>query len=111
MRVYVGRACRGYTESPLHNPFQGLSKEEALARYRVWLRDAIRDPASAQARELVRLAELVAADAEVTLLCWCATTPAGLRATDPHICHAQIVAGIIEKVSRRIKGEVEPPER
>jgi hypothetical protein len=91
--VYVGRACAGWPASPLGNPFKRAvvgSKEEAISRYRAWLRSVVRralagealPPAEAAAwAELARLARLAAAGEALTLGCWCA----------PAACHAEVI--------------------
>lgn len=113
VRVYTGRACRGYKESPLGKPREFTpDKGPVLEQYRTWLREKVKDPRSPQTKELLRIAALVAGGKKVTLLCWCAKDANGLTSEDlPFICHAQIVGEVVERVARRIKGEVEPPER
>lgn len=94
-RVYIGRACRGYAQSPLANPWKVEEKRgETLARYRDWLREALKDPTSPQAREVFRLGQLVAAGEDLVLLCWCA----------PRSCHGDLVAEVVAKVGNRLVG-------
>ena len=96
--VYVGRACAGWPASPLGNPFKRAvvgSKEEAISRYRAWLRSVVRralagealPPAEAAAwAELARLARLAAAGEALTLGCWCA----------PLACHAEVIRDAVQ---------------
>jgi len=96
--VYVGRACAGWAASPLGNPFKRAaigSKEEAIHRYRAWLRSVARrasagealEPAEAAAwAELLRLAKLAAAGEQLALGCWCA----------PAACHAEVVCDAVQ---------------
>jgi len=95
VRVYIGRACRGYSRSALANPFRRDdegSKEQAILRYREWLRDQLREPNSAAAREILRLGQMVAGGTEVTLLCWCS----------PASCHGDVVQVAVERVASRL---------
>jgi hypothetical protein len=103
VRVYVGRKCRGYAESPLHNPHFGGGKEDALEGFRTHLRRELADPRSPAALEVVRLAELHAAGHPITLLCWCAPGPEGLPLDGVVICHAQIIGQVVEKVSEKLR--------
>lgn len=86
---YVGRACYGYPESPLHNPIK-LGKaddiREVLKGYRQHLlaRIAARDPGII--KELKRLKAL-AQQGDLTLLCWC---------KKGYPCHAHVIAEILE---------------
>lgn len=103
LRVYVGRKCRGYPESPLHDPHFGGSKEDALEGFRTHLRRESADHKSPAACEILRLARLHAAGHPITLLCWCAPGPEGIPLDGEVICHAQIIGQVVEKVSRRIR--------
>jgi len=95
-RVYVGRACRGYPQSPLANPWRAPEKEreQTLARYRVWLREALQDKDSPQAQEILRLAKKVAAGERLALLCWC----------KPKNCHGDIVQEAVDRLALTIGG-------
>lgn len=96
--VYVGRSCAGWLGSPLGNPFKRAvvgSKEEAIRRYRTWLRsvvdraiaDELLPPAETAAwAELLRLARLAAGGEQVKLGCWCA----------PSACHAEVVRDTVQ---------------
>jgi hypothetical protein len=95
--VYVGRACAGWPASPLGNPFRRAvagSREEAIRRYRAWLRSIVRcalagdplpPPEAAAWAELVHLARLAAAGEALTLGCWCAPLP----------CHAEVMRAAV----------------
>ena len=85
--TYVGRACYGYPESPLHNPFRVGTVPDAIEAYRTYLRARVeaRDPGIIQ--ELKRLKAL-AETGELTLLCWC-------RPKQP--CHARVIAEFLEQ--------------
>ena len=94
IRVYVGRACRGYPQSPLGNPYRASEggRDQALTQYRAWLTEALQDARSPAAAEVIRLARLVAGGADLVLLCWCA----------PKDCHGDIVAEAVEKLAARM---------
>ena len=97
VRVYVGRHTCGYKASPLGNPIKlgaGATKGETLEAYRDWLRGAVKGGSSPQAKELVRLASLVAAGEDVVLLCWCHPAP----------CHGDVICAAVERVAARING-------
>lgn len=93
--VYIGRP------SPLGNPFSHLhgtkaevvvpSRDEAVERYRQWLRTQWQQGGSAKA-ELVRLARLYKSTGKLTLVCWCA----------PERCHGHILAEVIPLVAERL---------
>ena len=106
VRVYTGRKCRGYEDSPLGKPasFKG-GREHVLEQYRSWLKDKLQDSSSPQAKEILRISKLVASGYPVTLLCWCAKDSQGLTTQDqPYTCHAQIVGEVVEKVAARLGG-------
>lgn len=94
-RVYIGRACRGYLQSPLANPWKvEQDRGETLDRYRDWLREMLTNSTSPQAREILRLGQLVADGEDLVLLCWCA----------PKNCHGDLVAEVVQKVAARLGG-------
>lgn len=95
IRVYIGRACRGYPQSPLANPYRASKggRELAITQYRTWLQDALQDAGSPQAVEMVRLARIVADGGELVLLCWCHPKP----------CHGDIVAVAVERLAARLR--------
>lgn len=99
-RVYIGRRCQGYVESPLANPFRSKDlpggKEEAIAKYQVWLRSQLRDKSSAPAQEILRLGRLASEGASLVLMCWC----------HPSACHGDIVCAAVLEVARRIQSQV-----
>jgi hypothetical protein len=79
--IYVGRPRRGQV-SPLGNPFplSKYSREESIARFRVWLWDRI----CAKDRKILQaLWEIVSATeaGDVNLICWC----------KPLACHGDVV--------------------
>lgn len=88
--VYVGRAMKGISASPLGNPYTGNG---AIERFYEWLRDAYKaDRAgratlaqSEAARELRRLAEQYRETGHLTLACWCAPDP----------CHSDVIASAV----------------
>ena len=86
---YVGRACYGYPESPLHNPFK-LGKaddiREILKAYRQHLLARIQAGDPGIIKELTRLKAL-AQQGDMTLLCWC---------KKGYPCHAHVIAEILE---------------
>ncbi len=73
---YVGRP------SPLGNPFPlgPRSREKAIAQYREWLEEKVRQRDPAVCGELDRLYKLARAG-EVCLVCWCHPLP----------CHAEVI--------------------
>jgi hypothetical protein len=98
-RVYIGRACRGYAQSPLANPWKiGQDRDETLGRYRDWLRETLKDTTSPQAQEILRLGHLVSAGEDLVLLCWCS----------PSACHGDLVAEVVQKVASRLGGSNPP---
>lgn len=94
IRIYVGRPAQDYPGSPLANPWKiERDRGETLVRYREWLREALKDTQSPQAQEILRMGQLVAAGADVVLLCWCA--PAG--------CHADVICEAVDRVANRLR--------
>ena len=93
VRVYIGRACRGYPQSPLANPHKVADhgRGNTLGLYREWLREALKDLEHPATREIIRLAHLVLKE-DVVLLCWCSPAP----------CHGDIVKKAVEKLSSRL---------
>lgn len=94
VRVYIGRACRGYPQSPLANPYRSSelgSKDLALQAYRDWLKSQLRDSQTPAALEILRLSQ-TALEEQVTLLCWCTPAP----------CHGDIVREAVEKLMVRL---------
>lgn len=78
--LYIGRACNGHKESPLHNPFaKGKHGGAALDLFRrhLWGRIRAKDKAVLRALDDVT--------AEHRLVCWC-LNPDGYG-----LCHGQIV--------------------
>ena len=81
---YVGRRMPGRPGSPLGNPFKVAQHGTAAALnlYRLWLRDALEEPGSAQRTEIDRLLAILRARGSLTLLCWCKGS---------ETCHAAII--------------------
>ena len=74
--VYVGRP------TVLGNPYtlKEYHRTDAIARYRLWLRQQWRRGGAVR-QELERLAAKYRRDGQLTLLCWCAPLP----------CHADVI--------------------
>lgn len=86
--VYCGRACNGWREGPLANPFvltRESERSRVLAQYREWLAEQV----AGDNREVVAALANLAADA--TLGCWCV----------PRACHCDT---IIEFATRLREG-------
>ena len=69
------------------NPFvvgRDGSREEVIAKYRLWLWGRLQEPDSTQERELRRLLAQ-AVEGELELLCWC----------HPLHCYAEVVRGAV----------------
>jgi uncharacterized lipoprotein YddW (UPF0748 family) len=105
VRIYTGRACRGYEASPLGKPaWMTRDKGPPLDQYRDWLREKLQTD-TPQRREILRISHLLAEGQQVTLLCWCAKTNEGLDSSqEPYRCHAQVIAKVTEEVARRMLG-------
>jgi hypothetical protein len=91
--VYIGRRCGRYPEgSPLanthgfkHGPRDGLERDLSIARYESDLEAALKDPASPQSIEIIRLARLAEKEGKLSLVCWCKPKP----------CHGDVVRRVI----------------
>jgi hypothetical protein len=83
----------------LGNPYRPAAGQigSTLPAYHAWLRDALRDPASAQMQALGEICD-AAELGPVELACWC---------EDPALCHASIVA---KAVHRHLKVKAPLPE-
>jgi len=105
VRIYTGRACRGYAASPLGKPeWMTRDKGPPLEQYRDWLRENLKSD-TPQRQEVLRISQLLAEGEQVTLLCWCAKNNDGLDSSqEPYRCHAQVIAKAAEEVARRILG-------
>jgi Domain of unknown function (DUF4326)/YspA, cpYpsA-related SLOG family len=97
--IYVGRP------TVLGNPstLQAYTRTDAIARYRIWLRQQWQRHGEVHAA-LLQLARLYTARAQLTLLCWCA----------PQRCHAEVireaVLGIVQHgLVERPPGHQAPP--
>jgi hypothetical protein len=79
--VYIGRP------SLLGNPYRAsvCGRQKAIMLYRRWLWDRINERGEVY-DEVMRLAELVAKQGDLTLICWCS----------PEQCHGDIVKRSIE---------------
>ena len=89
MKITIGNKNKGHRgeyvgrPSPLGNPFTlsaRRSRDEAIALYRGWLGDKVRQGDPAVCGELDRLYEL-ASLGSVCLVCWCHPLP----------CHAEVI--------------------
>ena len=72
------------------NPFRledGYTREEAIAKYHVWLREKYRER-TAVYQALIRLVERVEAGEHLCLICCC----------KPKACHADVIKDAIEKI-------------
>ena len=85
--VYIGRACAGWKQSPLANPFaigKDESRESVIEKYRHWLWREIQIRGSVY-RELMRLSGIYAEGGKIVLACWCF----------PQTCHGEVIARAI----------------
>lgn len=86
--VYVGRP------SPLGNPYligTHGNRLQVIEKYRAWLAEKLRNPASHAAREMFRLCNIVERGEDLELVCWCAPLP----------CHAEVIKETIEEIVRK----------
>ena len=93
--IYIGRP------SPLGNPFTHRpgtlaevvvgSRDEAVDRYRDWLRKQWQAGGPARA-ELLRLARIYKDTGQLTLVCWC----------HPERCHGDVLAEVIPLVAEKL---------
>ena len=86
--IYCGRACGGWPESPLANPFhleREKDRERVIGLYRQWLQARIAED------DRVIVSALLALPPDAVLGCWCA----------PRRCHCDV---IIEVASRLREG-------
>lgn len=88
--VYVGRSMRDIEGSVLGNPYKvkphgSHERAESVELYRRWLWEHIRHGAGDVYEEVMRLKNL-AAQGDLTLVCWCAPLP----------CHGTIIAKAIQ---------------
>lgn len=94
--IYIGRYSNMHAllASPLANPYKlmDMSRERTLEFYRKWLWGRIAEQGRAY-QELVRIAELVKAGDEVTLMCFCSPEP----------CHGNVIVKAIEWMLREGK--------
>ena len=87
--VYVGRACAGWSESPLGNPFRvgpSCSRQAAIARYRGWLWGVVQARSGPAWEALLGLVSRVQAGESVVLGCWCSPLP----------CHGEVIASAVQ---------------
>ena len=88
IRIYVGRP------TPLGNPFSHMNntlaqflvkdREEAVAKYRVWLLDEIKR--SPEINHKIHMIKDLARNSNIELECWCYPQP----------CHADVIKQVIE---------------
>jgi hypothetical protein len=85
--IYIGRSGKGQY-SPLGNPFQmgrDGTRDEVVAKYKVWLWNQIQSNNSEVINELKKIAYYSATN-EVILVCFCA----------PLACHGDVLIKCIE---------------
>lgn len=89
--AYVGRP------SPLGNPYvigKHGSREEVIAKYRIWLWSKIKSNDPVVCAELHRLVKLYKSNGEnLVLTCWCSPLP----------CHADVIKAAIEWHLSKVK--------
>lgn len=88
--VYIGRDMPGLKGSRWGNPYRGEDRWSNLARYRSWLVVQLADPEFRAATHALR---------GKVLGCWCAPR-GGLTATEPLVCHGQILMAWLEMQAR-----------
>lgn len=96
---YIGRG------SPLGNPYSHqegtsapykvASREEAIEKYRIWLREQIKKPNFKVIEELDRLLYKAISEGELKLRCYCAPAP----------CHGDVIKEYLEKAIERFYRE------
>jgi len=108
---YVGRpSCLG-------NPFPVRSSKltsvrastlsESLLLYDAWLTDRLSDSHSSQSAEVRAMADALAADGHLTLLCWCSRELREAAPLQPS-CHADLIAGrVLAAVSELMEARSE----
>jgi len=88
--IYIGRKNKkhGVERSPLANrfPIAGSTREESVAKYRLWLWDQIVDEDKAVLGELSRIWQMSQRVEEINLYCYCA----------PLLCHGEIIRSCLE---------------
>lgn len=91
--VYVGRPFAGWRGHPLGNPFRPRQVPDALGAYRAWLlaRPTLEADLAALWTEMEQGAK--------PLGCWCVTAAAGDGS--PVVCHAQVLAQLLQERSAR----------
>lgn len=91
--MYVGRECGGWKGSVLGNQFvigRDGTREEVIAKFRMWLWEAI------QRRDDKVMAELERLKSAETLSCWCADLDEKATYEGSLVCHAQVIARAIK---------------
>jgi len=96
---YIGRG------SPLGNPYSHLenttalykvaTREEAIEKYRIWLREQIKKPNFKVIEELDRLLYKAISEGNLKLRCFCAPAP----------CHGDVIKEYLEKAIERFYHE------
>ena len=91
--VYVGRP------TILGNPYtlQAYTRTDAIAQYRIWLRQQWPLQGEVHAA-LLQLAHRYKADGQLTLICWCA----------PQRCHAEVIREAVLGIVQHALGESPP---
>jgi len=95
--IYIGRKNKkhGVERSALANrfPIAGSSRDESIAKYRVWLWEQIQAEDKAVLGELSRIWQLSQKVEEINLYCYCA----------PLSCHGDIVKSCLEWMEENSK--------
>jgi hypothetical protein len=90
--IYIGRAGKGSTGSPLANPFKAVNgntdaeREKLCDRYQVWFDAKVKEHDDAVYNELVRIYRL-AQRGPITLGCFCY----------PKRCHGDTIKAFLDK--------------
>ncbi|GIK43779.1 MAG: hypothetical protein BroJett011_76120 [Chloroflexota bacterium] len=94
--VYIGRPSllgNPYAAKPSKYAQQSVSSDaEAVAQYRLWLREQYRTNPEIRA-ELLRLARLYQETGVLHLVCWCK-----LKVNDDTPCHGDVIREAIEGI-------------
>ncbi len=93
--VYIGRAGAG-RPGPLGNPIKvggGVSREEAVDRYREWLKSIWAQRDHPVRRQIEDMARQVANGDNLTLVCFC----------KPARCHGDVMKETVERVATMMR--------
>ncbi len=75
---YIGRACYGYEESPLHNPFKIGTRKEKIENFKIYLENS---------DDLINYVKSLSEDA--VLGCWC----------KPQGCHGDVIVELWNRMN------------